>query len=409
MNYDNIKDYRLQKYFKNAIRTKGSLADRVALKTFLNCGTRGHEHGVAILSNSSYARLSGARMCHNAWACPVCSAVVMSKWATKIAAAIDALKKDFAAVMFTFTIFHSKNDSCKQAFDVLFETWKRWQRSCTSGSALSKFLSDFGIKHWVRCAEVTYSANGWHPHLHVLYFVDKSKLHQFDLPKEMALRNFWNLCQEQAMKQVYGYTKYNALYESQRLHEENVGLYVSRNEKGQPIIQQSSDYICGWGADKELTGNYLKEATCKSSRTPYQLINAAFDGDQMAIQLYLEFARYVVQHKRRRVDISRNGLRQIISLHMNTEGYKEVIKKKRKKLQEGAADWVTVIWFSKNDWYKICNNDLPLIFMMLCFAKYENGFDLIAELLAVNHVEVTPLRKDPIGYHDQLAKELSAA
>lgn len=412
MNYDNVKDYRLQKYFKNAIYKNASVADRVALKTFLNCGTKAHEStGIAILSNSSYSRLSGARMCHNSWACPVCSAVIMSKYATRISAAIDALKEKYVPIMITYTIFHSKSDSCQQAFDVLFETWKRFSsdKKGKRSGVYGHFLHDCEIKHYVRCSEVTYTVNGWHPHLHVLYFVPKHKLH-LAAAKEMALRTTWKNAQEKAMLKVYGYTKYNALYESEREHGEGAcGVYLSKDNQGNPVIMKTSDYLCGWGIDKELTGNYQKSATCKTSRTPYQLLNAAFDGDQMAIHLYIEFAKYVVTHKRRRVDFSRTGLNQIIAQYMNTEVYKEVLKKKRTKVQEGKAAWRTVIWFSKQDWCEICNNDLPLVFMMLCFAKYDNGFDLIAELLAVNHVKATPLSFDPSGYHDQLAKELTIA
>ena len=410
MNYDNVKDYRLQKVLKNAIRSKCSPADRVALKTFLNCGTKSvNNYGVAILSNSHYSRLSGARMCHNAWACPVCSAFVMARYATRIAAAIDALKKEYVPIMITYTIFHSKNDSCQQAFDLLFGTWKRYQGGCRSGGVYSNFLRDCEIKHYVRCAEVTFTENGWHPHLHVLYFVPKSKLH-IAAAKEMALREAWKSFEMKEMERISSYTKYDAFKISKELHGETAaGVYLSKDEKGNPVIMKSSDYVCGWGADKELTGNYLKEATCKTSRTPHQLIMQASDGDQMAIQLYLEFAKYVVKHKRRRVDFSRTGLNAIITNYMNSEGYKEVIKKKRTQLQEEGAAWQTVIWFSNDDWYEICQNDLPLVFMMLCFAKYQNGFELIAELLAINNVRVTPLKQDPIGYHQQLAKELSAA
>lgn len=409
MNYDNIKDYRAQKYFKKFINESGK---NFKLRTFLSCGRRPTkpENGISILSNGVHSRIFGAKMCGNSWACPVCSAIKMSRAATRISAALDALKETHYGIMITFTVFHSKNDTCKEVFDLLFKTWSSFISNRQDG-AYAKFLSDLNIKHYVRCSEVTFSENGWHPHMHVLYFVPKENFESV-LAYEKSLRERWRDKQSKAMKKIYGYVKYNAFYESEVEHGEGAaGVFISKsNEK--PIIQKSSDYIAGWGADKELTGNYLKEATSKTSKTPYQLLYAAIDGDQMAKNLYLEFAEYIITNKRRRFDFSRTGLAKIITQYMNTEIYKEVLKKKRTQYLEGKAAWHQVIWFSSEQWYEICSRerelDFSLITLILALARYDDGYELITEVLALYKIEPTA-RQDSKGFYDSIAKMLNTA
>lgn len=410
MNYDNVKDYRLLGHVQKLISECPKHSTRVSLRSMRVCCHKPAKYvaGITLIANSKHSRLVNAHTCNNAWACPVCSAIKMSRYAAKIAAAIDALKKTHAALMFTFTIFHSKNDSCRQAFDVLFETWKLFMSGRGKGNGLvPNFLADMEIKHRVRCGEVTYSENGWHPHFHCLFWVPYSKLNQV-LDYENKLRARWRECQAAAMKKIYGYAKYNAFAESEKLHGEiAAGVYISKNDKGQPAIMKSSDYLCGWGADKELTGNYRKEATSKNSRTPFQLLQCSFDGDQMASQLFLELAEYVVLAKRRRVDFSRTGLAAIIQNHMNSEGYKTVMKKKRTQYLEEMGDWHLVCWFSSELWSKICFENLVPDIMELGYQQ--NAYDLICKLLLKFNIKEMPLRYDPIGDGTNFLKLLQAA
>lgn len=401
MNYDNIKDYRLQKKFKKIIIESGKGFN---LRTFLQCGhvSASERLGVSIIKNHKHTRIVGAKMCRNSWACPVCSAIQMSKTAGRIAAAIDALSKTHYAIMITFTVFHSINDTCAQVFDLLYSAWGEFFKD-RRRSKLGLFLNRLEIKHYVRCAEVTHSNNGWHPHFHCLFWVPKKYINSV-LQYEEPLRISWRHFQERVMKKIWGYTKYNAFEESETLHGEGAaGVYISKNN-GKPTIQKSSDYLCGWGADKELTGNFQKKATGENSRTPYQILQDIYDKDDLNDKkLYLEFAEYVIKNKRRRFDFGRNGLQGIINNFINATEYREVMKKKRIQYREGAGAWELVIWFTSIQWLQISRIDrtvnFSLIELILCFAKYENGYDLINELLKVWQIP-SGLNFDPVGYHD---------
>lgn len=414
MNFDNIKDYRLQKYLRKAIMNQKNSNHRFILRTLYHCGERAGSDitGVAVAANKRHSRIIGAKMCKNSWACPVCSAIQMSKKAAQISAAIDALKDTHNAIMITFTVFHSKNDTCQQIFDLLYKTWAKvtYVSRNTDGklSRFGKFLKDLDIKHRVRCGEATYTPNGWHPHFHCLFWVPKKNFDKV-LKYEESLREAWREAQEKVMGQIYGYAKYNAFYESERLHgEAAAGVYISKAD-GKPTIQKSSDYLCGWGADKELTGNYQKQATNPDSLTMYQLLEKASNGDKQAEELYLEFARYIIEFKHRRADISRTGLKEIIQNYINSNGYKEVMKKKRMQYAEDAGAWQLVAWFSKEDWYKIYNSDIDAVAEILALARLPDGYNLICKFLAENNIDCHPLPYDPIGYCEEMTKLFSQA
>ena len=100
------------------------------------CGTgirkgQANEQSVFLIQSkkNSVTRFDGVLTCHSAWACPKCTAEVMAKKATDIACAIDLLKKqNQSATMITFTIPHAKMMTCKESFQVLLNTWRRFTR-----------------------------------------------------------------------------------------------------------------------------------------------------------------------------------------------------------------------------------------------------------------------------------------
>lgn len=414
MFYDTVKDYRLQKFFKAKINALPNMKDRYILRNYAHCGHRINDEiaGVSIIANKKSAKVVGVSMCNNAWACPICSAIKMSKYASRIACAIDALKKEYVPIMVTFTIFHSKNDSCEQAFELLYKTWEKFRsdkhtkkKKC---GVFGRFLLDCNIKHYVRCTEVTYSLNGWHPHIHSLFFVPRDKL-KLAAEYEIKLRETWRAHQEKAMKLIYGKVKDISLYMSDTGNFSNsVGVYFSKDDEGNLIEQKSSDYLCGWGADSEVTGNYRKEATSKTSRTPYQLLSDWKEkNDEQAGEKFLEFAKYVVKWKRRRADFSRSGINAIVQNYKNSEGYKEVLKKKATEIADAAGEWKLVAWFSRDLWLEICDKNLMSDIIILSLEK--DGFYLIVDFLKKNNFTEFPLNYDPIGYSDLVINAFNVA
>jgi hypothetical protein len=69
--------------------------------------------------------------------------------------------------MLTVTIRHGRTDELADTKRVT-EAWKR----TITGKAWQDFKAEYGIAGNVRALEVTHGNNGWHPHLHVLFFLE---------------------------------------------------------------------------------------------------------------------------------------------------------------------------------------------------------------------------------------------
>lgn len=392
MSTTEIYDHRLLHFLQSEIK-KLPLNQQITLKTVGHCGSKvlramGHEPGVFLLNNDNgEAKFWGYTSCKNSWCCPVCSAKLMSKYSSQIATAIDAMKeKGQVAVMITFTVLHIKSMKVTEVTDILYNTWKKFMTHgnktgyCYQYKQKNKvryktgkvykikdpfaaFCEDVGCKHRVRVGEFTWGRkNGWHPHFHCLFWVDKNKIDKVG-EWEKTLENRWyDLATKETIKYFNKINPENPEYNEKRAKnlyahksEDSRGVFISRNEDGTVREQLSSDYICGWGADKELTGNVRKEASHEEHLTPYQILEKASNGDKEMLNLYIEFCIGIYSRKHARINFStRSGIKKIISLYQQTEKYREFIKKK--SIRDRRV-WKVLMWFTEKQWWNICDLD----------------------------------------------------
>ena len=384
MNHE-IMDTRLQAKLRNLIDVLPSF-QQIQLKNLRYCGSRviqspgGHSPGVFLLKSDDNAKFWGTTSCKSSWACPVCTAKKMSQYAGDIACAIEAIRKFHGqvAIMVTLNIIHYKSLSCLELTEILYNSWKKFtiqgnkqhaglKRKNWKASVWSQFCEYFNCTHRVRVTEYTYNnEHGWNPHFHCLFWVDKDKLHEVGAWEE-KLKEFW-------IHHVKNeWAKYRSAHDSDETHDYkyyydhiewtyNYGkiknkisqpLYISKDKNGKVREQLSSDYISGWGADKELTGNSHKRATCEDSRTPFQLLeDFANNNDETAGKLFIEYALATKFNRHARVNFSaHSGIKKIIVQWKKTNEYITNMKKKFTRV------WKTLIWFPSEQWNKICEAD----------------------------------------------------
>lgn len=395
-----ISDYKQLKEIRK--RISNDLRLKVALKNVLQCGVKvpvvNSFRGVALVANNTTAQFVGTTHCKSPWCCPVCTARKMAKYADKIGAGLDALKDSFNAAMITFTIPHTSGFTCEQATEILYNVWKAFtmhgnKRNGTNiHDIFSNCMEALESKHRVRVTEYTYGNAGWHPHMHCLFWVPKKNWDKL-LDFEEALNERWlELCERYTIKQLLiGYpetqrktvkakvtTRVKIMFS--KLNNVSKCVYISKKDN-KPIVQNSSNYLCGWGGNREVTGNFNNKATAEGHYNWQQILQLAIDtGDDKWWQLYFEYALATKKARHARVNFSvQSGLCKIISDYQNTNGYKEILKKKNMQLESRHGKYKVVCWFSAPLWQNICERDLEIPILEL--AILDNAYQKICDLL----------------------------
>lgn len=192
--------------------------------------------------------------------------------------AIDAwLAKGGGIEFVTLTVPHSRRTPLAGTFELVAEGWRV---GVLGGRRFADDRLAFGISAWVRTVEVTYGANGWHPHVHALLFTARPLSGRrrafladrlFERWAGWVMRSGGGVCNRAAFKMVPG--------------SKGAGQYLAKMQDGS-----------NRSLSQELTRADLKEGREKSM-TPFELIDAAFAGDDHALSLWHEW-EHVTSGKR---------------------------------------------------------------------------------------------------------------
>lgn len=118
------------------------------------------------------AYYSGLASCGSIWACPVCSAKIRNRRAEDISkATANWVSEGNSVVATAFTVPHHKGHRLKDTFEAVSESFRKIQQ----GKAWQDLRAELGIMGQIRAVEGTYGDNGWHPHIHALFFCSKRR------------------------------------------------------------------------------------------------------------------------------------------------------------------------------------------------------------------------------------------
>lgn len=114
------------------------------------------------------AGVAGLRTCGSVWACPVCASKIALGRTDDLEAGIRSwvgMGGGFA--LLTLTMRHRQGQRLRDLWDGLSGAWRRF----VSDGTYKRSVKAAGVEGYHRTTEVTYGDNGWHVHLHVLYFL----------------------------------------------------------------------------------------------------------------------------------------------------------------------------------------------------------------------------------------------
>jgi len=229
----------------------------------LNCMHLIHSGSADIKRNSKTGKAyySGISVCGSVWLCPVCSSRIAQGRREELGL---ASKSGMMPVMVSVTLQHYRNDELKKLLSVLNGSL----RELKQGNWWKSFIKRYGIKAHVSSLEITFSErHGWHPHKHILLFLDVSDGEK-DLKalKSELIQRYTNLVSEKG-----GYAS--------DFHSIDVTA-CSDNING---------YIAKWGLINEVANAHIKVGRAKDSYSPFQLAEIAGAGERWALVAYLEY------------------------------------------------------------------------------------------------------------------------
>jgi len=121
------------------------------------------------------AHYSGVQLCGAVWACPVCGPRIRQQRADELTQALGqwAAQHGTASVaLLTLTVPHRQHH---RLADVM-ATIRAGFAALTAGRFAQQLRADYGLAHhikgWDATVNVGDDGHGWHPHLHVLLFLD---------------------------------------------------------------------------------------------------------------------------------------------------------------------------------------------------------------------------------------------
>lgn len=131
---------------------------------------------VTLMGQSGRTGWCGIEHCNGIWACPLCSARIREGRRREILEGFENAKSlGWSAWFVTFTVPHSIDTPLTQSLGAIRGAWARMRRY----SSLRDFWSS--VEGVIKATEIQVGNNGFHPHLHTIFFTKNDSLDEVDL------------------------------------------------------------------------------------------------------------------------------------------------------------------------------------------------------------------------------------
>ena len=227
------------------------------------------------------ARFGNVQTCKSVWACPVCSDRITRFRAAELLRGMEHwTKAGNRMAMGTYTLSHKANEGCETVLKRLQAAYKRFK----GDRAYKSRRAAWGIIGSVRVLELTIGANGWHWHIHEIFFL-QGKQKERNAEMLRTLRGHW-----------------------QHVVRQGGGAAVAKGFDLKGETRAAFDYVSkfgastnakGWNLAREVTRSPAKLRTTGDGLHPFAVLanarRAAALGDRRAWQEYVTTTKGVRQ------------------------------------------------------------------------------------------------------------------
>lgn len=217
---------------------------------------------------------SGLAVCGSVWCCPVCSAKIQERRREEIAQGMEwAYSNEKTCVMVTLTMPHYRHQTCSE----LLENQKNALTHFRKSGEWTRKMNEFGFEGLIRSLEVTYGDNGWHPHTHEIWILDKD----FNRTEFLSLINKrWELSCKKFDLIPRGKVR--------AFREHAIDVHFDASSSDYLAKQDDESNLSYWGADREVAKGMSKKS---KGLHPFQLLDAFSRGEVSKGSLFLEYAK----------------------------------------------------------------------------------------------------------------------
>lgn len=244
----------------------GRILAGTAYKRVAKCGQKLVGPQATVCKGPGGAYVAGVETCGSVWACPSCAAKISEGRRLEVRECLDGhVKAGGDVFMALFTIPHKAMESCLELREAQAAAW----RKMIAGAPWQRAKERYGIVGNIRALEVTHGANGYHPHIHALFFT-------------RALSEV-----EEAELRIWLGDRWATIIE--RMTGKAVNLAKGFGFQRACSVVEAGDYVAKWGTDSEIAKASSKMSR-KGGRSPWQLLADAIDGDHRARMIFREYA-----------------------------------------------------------------------------------------------------------------------
>lgn len=305
--------------------------------------------GVQFDASNGVARYSNLQYCGSVWVCPDCSYKISQERKKELAEAMKGCRdKGLHVAMLTLTVPHYLGDDLK----ALLKKMSKAKHSLWTNRNSREYLADqFPMLGHITATEVKYSDNnGFHPHFHILCFLDKQYAAEDLQTIESELYELWA---EKCVKSGLG-----------KPNRRN-GLDLKMGSNNEDIL---ADYISKWGMAEEMTQTHLKVGKKNmQSLTMWEVLELAQMESSTKDKYSYIFKTYADAFKGRRQLFWSKGLKELLKVEVKDD--EEIANQ-----EDETVEVFDAMFLSSQDWWTICYHKIRAEFLELVESDFrENG------------------------------------